>query len=324
MSKLFRICKRSLTTKDQISYGFIGLGQMGSRMANNLLTKSSSILNVYDVYEPSTQQFKGKERANIASSPKDVALNSDIIITMLRNGEQVSNVLNELKDSIKDDALIMDSSTIDYQDWINIVTKFKQETKAKNVDLVDCPVSGGIGAAQAGTLAFLVGGPTQSYNKAKDVLQYMGLESKIFHCGTNYGDGQIAKCANNMLLAISMIGVSEAMNLGIKLGMDAKVLANVISNSSGRCWSIDTYPPVPNVMDNVPSSNKYNGGFVVNLMRKDLSLALKAAQNANASTPLGSNAKMIYDMISERGFDEKDFGFVYQWIKGSETNIKQE
>jgi len=177
---------------------------------------------------------------------------------------------------------------------------------------VDAPVSGGVGGAEAGTLTFMVGGPTGSFESARPYLAKMGRN--IVHCG-GAGAGQVAKVCNNMVLAISMIGVSEAMNMGIKLGMDPKVLAGIFNTSTARCWSSDTYNPVPGVMPNVPSSKGYKGGFGVDLMKKDLGLALEASKTAGVTIPFGELSYLIYKAISEQGNGLKDFSYVYEFLR---------
>eukprot|EP00486_Rosalina_sp_Unknown_P007148 CAMPEP_0201572904 /NCGR_PEP_ID=MMETSP0190_2-20130828/16450_1 /ASSEMBLY_ACC=CAM_ASM_000263 /TAXON_ID=37353 /ORGANISM="Rosalina sp." /LENGTH=210 /DNA_ID=CAMNT_0047999241 /DNA_START=57 /DNA_END=689 /DNA_ORIENTATION=+ len=196
-----------------------------------------------------------------------------------------------------------------------------------NASIIDAPVSGGITAAAAGTLTFMCGGKESAFKRAEAVLKLMGIN--VFHCGSDDGMGQITKICNNLILGISMGAVSEGMNLGIKLGMDPQKLADIVNVSSGRCWSSDQYNPCPGVtlLDDkgqpkgIPSKNNYQGGFVVDLMRKDLDLALNAAKNKDiqANTPLGSAVSQLYDMIAQRGYGNKDFGFMYQFIKGTEN-----
>jgi 3-hydroxyisobutyrate dehydrogenase len=168
--------------------------------------------------------------------------------------------------------------------------------------------------AEAGTLTFMVGSPDASiFQTVKDtLLTHMG--KNIVHCGT-VGNGQVAKICNNMLLGISMVAASETMNLGVKLGMDPKLLAGIINTSSGRCWSTDTYNPCPGVLPNVPSSRDYEGGFGTSLMAKDLGLAVSAAQEVKASVLLGALAGQVYTQVSgTEGFEKKDFSSVYKWL----------
>ena len=312
------------------TYGFIGLGQMGRGMANNLINKtkeSGSLVYVYDTYEPSLTDAINNG-AIPASSPSELGPNCDFIITMLRSDEQVNDVYGQiLSKSLKDGAVLIDSSTVSH-----LTSKDLAKQLPSNASIIDAPVSGGIVAAKDGKLTFMCGGKESAFNKAKPVLETMGIN--VFHCGIDNGSGQIAKICNNLILAISMCAVSEGMNLGVKLGMDPQKLANIVNVSSGRCWSSDQYNPCPGVTlydekgneKSIPSKNNYNGGFVVDLMRKDLGLALDAAKgkDINANTPLAASVSQIYDMIAKRGFGDKDFGFIYQFIKGAENeeNLK--
>eukprot|EP01035_Chromulina_nebulosa_P020401 gene20401-26472_t len=165
--------------------------------------------------------------------------------------------------------------------------------------MLDAPVSGGITGAEAGTLTFMVGGLDDTLTKAKPILSAMG--KNIVHCG-GPGTGGIAKLCNNLALAISMIGTSEAMSLGIQLGMDPSKLASVMNTSTARCWSSDSYNPVPNILPNVPSSRNYSGGFASGLMEKDLSLAMNAASSVKARTPLGASAHQLYGLLCQHGY----------------------
>ena len=307
------------------TFGFIGLGQMGSRMANNLITKTKkdgSIVYVYDTYEPSLKD--AVNAGGIAAlCPSELGPNCDFIISMLRSDDQVNEVYNKiLSKPLKDNAILIDSSTVNY-----LTSRKLASLIPSNALIIDAPVSGGIGAASAGTLTFMCGGKEAAFQRATAILKLMG--AKVFHCGTDDGSGQIAKICNNLILGISMGAVSEGMNLGIKLGMDPQKLADVVNESSGRCWSSDQYNPCPGVTlldengnpKGIPSKNNYNGGFVVDLMRKDLNLALDAAKgkDVEANTPLASYVSQLYDMIAQRGYGDKDFGFIYQFIKGTEN-----
>eukprot|EP01083_Nonionella_stella_P224647 799519_1 len=292
-------------------------------MANNLITKtkeSGSLVYVYDTYEPSLKEAINNG-AIPADSPSELSPHCDFIITMLRSDDQVNEVYSQiLSKQLKSNAILIDSSTVNYLTSRNLASEIPC-----NIGFIDAPVSGGIGAAEAGILTFMCGGKENIFNVCKPILSTMG--KNVFHCGDDNGSGQIAKACNNLILGISMCGVSEGMNLGVKLGMDPQKLANIINVSSGRCWSSDQYNPCPGVTlydENnkekmIPSKNNYNGGFVVDLMRKDLGLALDAAKSANANTPLAANVSQLYDMVAQRGFGNKDFGFIYQFIKGDEN-----
>jgi len=232
------------------------------------------------------------------------------VITMLPSSPHVQEVytgVNGILNTIKPNSLLIDTSTIDP----SIAREVASKAAAANASLIDAPVSGGVGGAQAGTLTFMVGGDKESFERAKIILQCMG--KNIVHCGGS-GNGQVVKVCNNLVLAISMIRVSEAMNLGMSLGMDAKVLAGIFNTSSARCWSSDTYNPVPGVMENVPAARGYSGGFGVDLMAKDVGLAIAAAIKTKAPLPLGSQALQVYNMISNHGYGNKDFSSIFEFL----------
>merc|ERR1711970_580555 len=190
----------------------------------------------------------------------------------------------------------------------------------KRTIFMDSPVSGGVGAATAGTLSFMLGGPKTEIEAASSILEFMG--AKIFPCG-DVGTGQVAKICNNMMLGISMAGISETLNLGTNLGLDPKVLSAIINAASGRCWSSDTYNPVPGVIPTVPSSNGYKGGFGTTLMTKDLGLAQDAATASRSPIPLGSIAHQTYRLMSaDARFADKDFSSVYAFL-AEEDLIKE-
>jgi 3-hydroxyisobutyrate dehydrogenase len=203
---------------------------------------------------------------------------------------------------------LVDSSTIDPHAAREVAAlAAKQGNPA-----ADAPVSGGTGGAVAGTLTFMVGASPELFDRVKPVLAAMG--TNIVHCGDS-GTGQVAKICNNLLLAISMIGVAEVMNLGASLGIDPKVLAGIINTSSGRCWSSDTYNPYPGVMDNVPAARNYTGGFGVDLMLKDLGLAGDAAKLAKQPIALGGAARELYQIFSAQGAGSKDFSAIIQLLQ---------
>jgi 3-hydroxyisobutyrate dehydrogenase len=288
--------------------GFIGLGNMGGPMANNLL-KAGHELFIFDLMEASIKkvvdQSAGKAKA--LSAPQDIAAaGMDVIITMLPAAAHVKSVYlgpTGLLENVTKNTVLIDCSTIDPQTAREIASL----AKAQGTVMLDAPVSGGTGGAEAGTLTFMVGGEESDFRKWKDVFSSMG--KNIVYCGGS-GNGQVAKVANNMLLGISMIGTAEAMALGVSLGMDPKVLAGIINTSSGRCWSSDTYNPYPGVLENVPSSRGYTGGFGSDLMLKDLGLAAEAAKLAKQPIPLGSLAQQIYQTFSLQGNGGFDFSAI--------------
>ncbi|XP_046658498.1 3-hydroxyisobutyrate dehydrogenase, mitochondrial [Homalodisca vitripennis] len=303
--KLLRNC---YGTHNISTIGFIGLGAMGSRMARNLLKQFKDVY-VFDINSSATASL-AKEGASVAKNLDEFS-KMDCIISMLPANQHVLDVYqgpNGLISKVGADTLLIDSSTVDPEVPQQLATIAQQ----RNITFVDAPVSGGINAAAAAQLTFMVGGSPEGAKRAEPVLQAMG--KKIVHCGDS-GSGQIAKICNNMLLGISMVATAEAMNLGVRLGMDPKLLASVINSSSGRCWSSDTYNPVPGVMDSVPASNNYQGGFMSHLIVKDLSLAHAVAQRSGSSTPFGKQALDIYKMVCEQGKADLDFSVVYQYIK---------
>jgi len=290
--------------------GFIGLGNMGKGMAENLVTKGHPVL-AYDVTADAVSDIVGKG-AQGASGPAQVAAGSERVVTMLPNNAIVETVYKEVLDNAISGSLLIDCSTVDPA----LSKQLSQEAQAKGCQFVDAPVSGGINAASAGTLTFMVGAESEeTFAAAEILLKNMG--AKITHCG-GVGTGGAVKICNNLLLAISMIGTSEAMNLGIKLGLDPKLLASIMGSATGRCWSVDTYNPCPGVLDNVPSSNEYRGGFGTALMTKDLGLAQDAATRTKAATPLGSVAHQMYRVMCNAGYAEKDFSSAFQFLREKE------
>ncbi|HUQ28570.1 MAG TPA: 3-hydroxyisobutyrate dehydrogenase [Usitatibacter sp.] len=290
--------------------GFIGLGHMGNPMARNLL-KHGHKLKVYDVMAELARKFE-KDGCEVASSAADCARGVEVVITMLPSSPHVRSVyLSEygvLKGAAPGTPLI-DSSTIDPL----TAREVAMDAKAKGCPMVDAPVSGGVAGAEAATLTFMVGGDAKDFDLAKPVLQAMG--KNIVHCG-GIGNGQVAKICNNMMLAIEMIATAEGMTLAAKLGMDPKVFAAIVNTSSGRCWSSDTYNPFPGVLENVPSSRGYSGGFGADLMLKDLTLVTDAAKVAKHPVMLGALAQQIYQKHSNDGNGPKDFSSVIlQYMK---------
>jgi 3-hydroxyisobutyrate dehydrogenase len=290
--------------------GFIGLGNMGNPMCRNLL-KHGHTLRIYDVVSELVKKLD-KDGCEVATSPADCARGVEMVITMLPSSPHVRTVyLGEsgvLKGAAPGTPLV-DSSTIDPL----TAREVAMDARAKSCGMVDAPVSGGVGGAEAGTLTFMVGGDPADFERARPVLQAMG--KNIVHCG-GIGNGQVAKICNNMMLAIEMIATSEGMTLAARLGMDPKVFASIVNTSSGRCWSSDTYNPFPGVLDNVPASRGYSGGFGSDLMLKDLTLVTDAAKAARQPVMLGALAQQIYQRHSNDGNGAKDFSSVIlQYMK---------
>ncbi len=286
--------------------GWVGLGNMGGHMATNLL-KGGYKLVVYDMSASAVERL-AKAGAQPAKSAEEVAQKARVVFTMLPSSPHVAEVYRKaLFRSVGRGGLLVDCSTIDP----NVTKELAREGTEHGLTVVDAPVSGGVGGAEAGTLTFMVGGSPASFEAVKPFLQKMG--KNIVHCG-DAGTGQVAKICNNLVLGISMAAVAEAMNLGVRLGADPKVLAGIINTSAGRCWSSDTYNPVPGVMDKVPSSRNYEGGFGAALMRKDLGLAAQAALAAGAELPTGLAALNAYTALVNKGYANKDFSSLYDFL----------
>ena len=284
--------------------GFVGLGHMGAPMARNLL-KAGHALMVYDVVQRNVDALKAAG-AGAARSAARAADEAELVITMLPSSPHVKTVYlgsDGVLAGVAPGVTLIDSSTIDPHTAREVAVLAAQHGNP----MADAPVSGGTGGAEAGTLTFMVGGDAGVFEKIAPVLRHMG--KNIVHCGES-GTGQVAKICNNLLLGITMIGVSEAMNLGAALGIDAKVLAGIINTSSGRCWSSDTYNPYPGVMENVPAARGYTGGFGTDLMLKDLGLAVDAAKLSKQPVVLGALAQQLYQMFSAQGAGGQDFSAI--------------
>jgi 3-hydroxyisobutyrate dehydrogenase len=289
--------------------GFIGLGNMGNPMARNLV-KAGHKLAVFDMSAAAIEKVVATG-AKAAASVADAGKNVDMVITMLPSSPHVRDVhlgAGELLASVNPGTLLIDSSTIDPHTARDVAAAAAQ----RSIVMLDAPVSGGTGGAEAGTLTFMVGGDAAAFETAKPILAKMG--KNVVHCGAA-GTGQVAKICNNLILGISMIGVSEAMNLGASLGIDPKLLAGIVNTSSGRCWSSDTYNPYPGAMENVPASRGYTGGFGVDLMLKDLGLAMDAARQTKQATILGAMAHQLYQTWSAMGSGGKDFSSIINLYK---------
>ncbi|AXL70891.1 3-hydroxyisobutyrate dehydrogenase [Pseudomonas aeruginosa] len=294
--------------------GFLGLGNMGAPMACNLL-KAGHRLSVFDLSAAAVAALVEAGATAVASPAALAQTDVEVIITMLPAAPHVKGVYlgaDGLLANVRPGVLLIDSSTIDPLSAREVA----KAALAQGNPMLDAPVSGGTGGALAGTLTFMAGGAPSAFERAQPILAAMG--KNIVHCGGT-GNGQVAKVANNMLLGISMIGVAEAMALGVALGMDASVLAGVINTSSGRCWSSDTYNPFPGVMDNVPSARGYSGGFGTDLMLKDLGLATEAAKQARQPVLLGAVAQQLYQSLSQQGNGALDFSAIINLYRKQEA-----
>lgn len=289
-----------------MNIAFIGLGNMGAPMARNLI-RAGHALQVFDLNKTVLAEF-AELGAQISDSPAQAVQGSELVISMLPAAAHVRSVyLNDdgVLKGISPGVPAVDCSTIDPQTIRDIAALAAQQ----GVVLGDAPVSGGTGGAQAGTLTFMVGGSAGHFAVLKPVLEQMGRN--IVHCG-EVGTGQIAKICNNMLLAISMIGVAESMALGNALGIDTQVLAGIINTSTGRCWSSEAYNPWPGIVETAPASRGYSGGFGAELMLKDLGLATEAARSAHQPVILGAVAQQLYQAMSLRGDGGKDFSAIIE------------
>lgn len=307
--------------------GFIGLGNMGSRMVNNLV-KAGFNVTVHDISRDAMKMFT-EMGVSARETPYEVAQDSQVVITMLPSSSHVMDVYTGTNGLLHGDkairpALLIDSSTIDPQTTrkislavSNCNLKDKRDNWEKPV-MLDAPVSGGVLAAEAATLTFMVGGPEDAYLAARPILQSMGRTS--IYCGGS-GNGSAAKICNNLAMAVSMLGTSEALALGQSLGISATTLTQVLNTSSGQCWSSDKYNPVPGVMKGVPSSRDYSGGFASKLMAKDLSLAAASAEEVGHKSALIYKAQEIYKKMCEDGHETKDFSCVFRHFYNGKDEV---
>ena len=286
--------------------GFIGLGNMGGPMAANLV-KAGHKVAAFDLVEALRNQAKS-DGAAIAESAAAAVKGAEVVITMLPAGKHVLSVWNDVVPSVTKGTLIIDCSTIDVES-----AKQAHALAGKHgVNSVDAPVSGGTGGAKGATLTFMCGGEEKAFAAAKPVLEKMG--KRIVHCGGG-GAGQAAKICNNMILGISMIAVSEAFTLAEKLGLSHQALFDVASTSSGQCWSLTNYCPVPGPVPTSPANNDYKPGFASALMVKDLTLAQDAAKASGAATPLGKHAQEIYQAFDAAGHGGVDFSGIIRHVR---------
>jgi len=287
---------------------FIGLGNMGGPMAANLVKAQHQVM-AFDL-SASALSAAAEKGARKAASNADAVKDAEIVITMLPAGKHVREVYE--KDVLANaarGALLIDCSTIDVESARHVAAL----AKGKGLEMIDAPVSGGVGGAAAGTLTFMVGGPKTAFDRARPVLQQMG--KNIVHAGDS-GNGQAAKICNNMMLAISMIGVSEAFMLAKRLRLDAQKLFDVASTASGQCWALTSYCPVPGPVPTSPANRDYQAGFTAAMMLKDLLLAQQAASAAGATTPLGAEAAQLFSLYVNGGNAAKDFSGIIRMLDG--------
>lgn len=286
--------------------GFIGLGRMGAPMARNFLRAGMDVM-VYDVVPEAVQAFCS-EGGSAARNIEDVVHDKDLVITMVQTGKQVSELCRGgLFRHMCPEGLYIDCSSID----IVTTKELHVEAEKAGIAMLDAPVSGGVAGAEAGTLTIMVGGSERNFERAGIFLPMIG--KKIIYAGSA-GSGQAAKICNNMLLAISMIGVSEAFCLAEKLGLDREKFFEISSKASGQCWSMTSYCPAPGILENVPSSHGYKAGFMAKMMLKDLRLAQHAAESVDAPIPMGGMATELYELFCSSGNGEMDFSGIINML----------
>ncbi|VAW13718.1 3-hydroxyisobutyrate dehydrogenase [hydrothermal vent metagenome] len=289
---------------------FVGLGNMGLPMAKNLSGAGHQVTGCDPA--PGAKQRAREAGLDFAGDAAAAAGKVEAIVTMLPAGAHVRSVYlgqDGLIEAAAPGAVLIDSSTID----VATARDVAEAAAAAGHLMVDAPVSGGVGGAEAGGLTFMVGGPEEAFARAGPLLEVMG--KTIVHAG-DAGNGQAAKICNNLILGISMIGVSEAFVLAEKLGLDHQKLFDISSTASGQCWSMTTYCPVPGPVPSSPANRDYKAGFAVDMMLKDLKLAADAAQSAGASSPLGGLAEALYSLYSASGQGAADFSGIIRFLRG--------
>ncbi len=291
---------------------FIGLGNMGGPMAANLV-KAGHAVTVFDLVEASCAQLR-EAGAAVAESASEAARGVDYVVSMLPAGKHVAGVYLDTGDEpgllaqLDASTTVLDCSTIDAA----TAKAVGEAARDKGIGFMDAPVSGGVAAAAAGTLAFMCGGEAETFEKAELILRDMG--KNIFHAGPA-GAGQVAKACNNMLLAIHMIGTSEALEMGARNGLDPAVLSKIMLASSGRNWSLEVYNPYPGVMETAPASNDYKPGFMVDLMVKDLGLAMEVAEKSGVDNAMGQLARDLYQRHQQAGNGQIDFSSILRMVQ---------
>ncbi len=291
--------------------GFVGLGNMGGPMADNLI-KAGHKLRVFDLSRAAVGKLV-EVGAEAASSASDAAMGAEAVITMLPAGQNVRSIYlgpEGLIASASPGCLLIDCSTID----VATAREVSAVAEEARLDMLDAPVSGGVGGAQAATLTFMAGGKESAFRRAEPILSSMG--KTVVHAG-GPGNGQAAKICNNMILGISMIAVSEAFTLGEKLGLSHQTLFDIASKSSGQCWSLTSYCPVPGPVPASPANRNYSPGFTAAMMLKDLNLAQEASRMTGANTPLGAEAAALYGLFTSQGAGGLDFSAIIGFLRGN-------
>jgi 3-hydroxyisobutyrate dehydrogenase len=286
---------------------FIGLGNMGGGMAANLV-KAGHAVNAFDLSDEALSRAQDNGCATF-TSVRDAVAGVDAVVSMLPNGKIVARVFaDDVLGHAPQGAILLDCSTID----VGTARQVTADAVAAGYDMVDAPVSGGIAAANAGTLTFMVGGTGTAFARAEPILSCMG--KAVIHAGAS-GAGQAAKICNNMLLGASMIATCETFAMAEKLGLDLQTFYDISSKASGQNWSMTSYCPVPGVGPTTPADNDYQGGFATALMLKDLKLAMEAAQSVNADVPMGERAAELYAQFDMAGNGGLDFSAIIQTLK---------
>jgi 3-hydroxyisobutyrate dehydrogenase len=287
--------------------GFIGLGNMGAGMAANLAKKGHDV-RAFDLSEEALARARGAGCLPIASA-REAAEDAEAVVTMLPAGAHVEQVYTDsVLPVAAPSAVLIDSSTID----VDVARRLAEAAAAKGLAAVDAPVSGGIAAAQAGTLTFMVGGAAEAFALAQPLLADMG--KAVFHVGAS-GAGQAVKMCNNLVLASTMIATCEAFALAEKLGLDPQRFFEVASVSTAQSWSMNTYTPLPGVGPESPADRDYQGGFATALMLKDLTLAMNAAQASGANVPMGTRARELYAAFADAGEGATDFSGIIRMLR---------
>ena len=292
------------------SIAFIGLGNMGLPMSRRLIEAGHTVTG-YDVADAARASLD-RQGGRAAPSLQDAVAAAECVLTMLPTGSHVRAVYEGeggILTCAPRDALLIDSSTID----IESARAVGGAAAAAGFAMVDAPVSGAVPAAAAGRLTFMVGGSAEAYARARPLLDPMG--ANFFHVGPS-GSGQALKICNNMLAGMTMVALSEALTLGEKLGLDHQILYDVIVKSSGNCWALEKYCPVPGPVPTSPANHGYAPGFALPMMLKDMRLAQQAAGGVHAATPLAGSAVALYQMAAASGYADKDFSAILQFIAG--------
>ena len=288
---------------------FIGVGNMGGPMARNLMTAQHAV-TAFDPVEAALADIVEAGAAR-ASSAAAAVKGAEAVVTMVPAGPEVRDVYlggGEVLEAVDPGTLLIECSTIDVATARDVAA----EAAARGFEMVDAPVSGGTGGAVAGTLTFMVGGPDAAFEKAKPILEHMG--ARIVHCGPA-GNGQAAKVCNNMMLAISMLGVCEGFTLADNLGLDRQTLFDVVANSSGQSWAVTSYCPVPGPVPASPANNGFQPGFTADMMVKDLRLARDAAMKSGTGTPMGALAEALMALHVAGGNGPRDFSSIIEMVR---------